>query len=74
MNKACTVANIFWSLNTIDPAIVDNSWRQIQMLTEKEYISQERQRRQIEFAKLQQNEIKDPTDMKEMEERAKRYE
>jgi len=53
LNKACTVANVFWSLNMFAPEYIEESTRQIQAHYSKEYLANERALRQAELKKLQ---------------------
>lgn len=53
LNKSCTVANVFWSLNMLSPEYIDDSVRQVQALYSKEYLANERAKREAELRKLE---------------------
>lgn len=54
LNKACTVANVFWTLNVLDPVLLSRGVREVQSLTQRRFIEEERKRRQLELQQLMQ--------------------
>ena len=52
LNKSCTVANIFWSLNVLAPELISEEHRRIQAFTDKSYVLEERKMREAELQRL----------------------
>ena len=51
LNRACTVANVFWALNILAPELVPEQFRRVQAMGEKDYLESERRLRTAELEK-----------------------
>ena len=74
LNKSCSVANIFWTLVVPKADHVGASLRQVQSITDKDYIEEERKRRSSELERRLKPGLKDASDVAELNEKASQHE